>query len=158
MKTVRSTALWLLVLFPLLSGFGGSRPFHVAPFVAAGSDYTPGAWVSSTNVSSEESVNVVVMATWCGHCERMLKQLSTNGEARDRVDMVLFFDTEYADAMGAGESGRHLVHPERLGGLGLPLYFAKRTEFSGLVSGYPTLLSCTREGCRRLSRKELGLG
>lgn len=105
------------------------------------------------------------MATWCGVCERMLDQLNTNSDARDQIDMVLFFDTEYEDVMhrsgrkpGQIEPGRHLSHPERVAGLPLPFYFAKRAEFDGLVSGYPTLLSCNREGCRRLSRREIGLG
>ena len=155
----------LLAASPVLVGFGGPRPFQVAPFVSSGSSIAPGGWVSSVDVSSEESVNLVVMATWCGYCERMLEQLRSNSDARDQIDMVLFFDTEYEDAMrrnGRGpnelQAGRHLLHPERVAGLPLPLYFAKRSEFGGLVSGYPTLLSCNREGCRRLSRREVGLG
>lgn len=165
MRVDRSTVVVLAALLPLLVGFGGPRPFQVAPFVGGDSDVAPGAWMSSVDVSSDDSVNVVVMATWCGYCKHMLDQLSSNSDARDQIDMVLFFDTEYEDAMrrrGHGpdeiQRGRHLLHPERVTGLPLPLYFAKRAEFGGLVSGYPTLLSCTREGCRQLSRREVGLG
>lgn len=164
MKTVRSWALSILALAPFLVGFGGPEPFHVAPFIPSGGDFSPGAWVPSSSVSGDETVNLAVMATWCGHCERMLDQLSTNAEAADRVDMVLFFDSEYEDAMRRGgqppegiDPSRHLVYPNRLQRRGLPLYFAKKNEFGGLVSGYPTLLSCNSDGCRRLSRREIGL-
>ncbi|MEW6268764.1 MAG: hypothetical protein AB1689_05635 [Thermodesulfobacteriota bacterium] len=143
-----------IAAYPALVGYGGPNPFHVAPFRRAGDNYAPGEWVESTTLSSKDAVTIVVMASWCPHCARMIDQLAANPSARGKVDMILFFDDENAAGM---REGKHLRQPAKLAGRDLPYYFAKKREFQGLYSGFPTILSCSREGCTRLGRRDVGL-
>lgn len=157
------------MLAPLLAGFGGPQPFRVALMVRVGDNYAPGPWMESSSVFDGEEITVVVMATWCPHCERMLEEMSRSADAARRVDAILFFDSEYVDSMRRGgadvaaiarqaQGRHHLVSPERVATRRLPFYFAKKPEFGALVSGYPTVLSCRREGCLRVTRAAAGLG
>jgi len=155
MRSLRPFALGLvLAVHPLLAGYGGPNPFHVAPFRASGENFAPGEWVESTAVSSKDEITVVIMASWCPHCVCMIDQLAASGDAREKVDMVLFFDDE---AGPGARQGGHLKYPEKLYGRRLPYYFAKKGEFAGLYRGYPQVLVCSRQLCREGSRASLGL-
>jgi thiol-disulfide isomerase/thioredoxin len=153
-RSWRTLLLALLTAYPALVGYGGANPFHVAPFRASGENFAPGEWVESTTVSSKDAITIVLMASWCPHCARMIDQLAADEDARAKVDMVVFFDDE---AGSAARQGSHLTHPQKLYGRRLPYYFAKKREFAGLYSGFPTVLSCTREGCTKKGRATLGL-
>ena len=144
----------LLAAYPALVGYGGPNPFHVAALQPSAGNYVPGDWVESTTLSSKDAVTVVIMASWCPHCARMIDQLAADPDARRRVDMVLFFD----DDNGAGaRSGQLIKYPAKLAGRDLPYYLARKGEFAGLYRGFPTVLSCSRQGCAERSRAALGL-
>lgn len=150
---------WILVaalaaIHPMLVGYGGPNPFHVAPFLPSGDNFQPGNWVESTSVASKDEITVVVMASWCPHCARMIDQLAADPAARRRVDMVLFFDDENGEE---ARRGAYVKYPAKLAGRDLPYYFAKDAEFSGLYRGFPTVLACTRQGCTTRSRADIGL-
>lgn len=161
-RALRATARmrsWLLVavvaaLHPVLVGYGGPRPFHVAPLLPSGDNYQPGNWVESSTVSSKDEITIVLMASWCPHCARLIDQLAADPGARGRVDMVLFFDDENGDG---ARQGAYVKYPAKLAGRDLPYYFAKDAEFSGLYRGFPTILACTRQGCATRSRADVGL-
>ena len=154
MRLLRALVLSLLAAYPVLVGYGGPDPFQVAPLRPSGDNYAPGEWVESTALSSKDEIVVVVMASWCPHCARMIDQLAASGNARARVDMVLFFDDENG---AAARQGKFITYPGKLAGRDLPYYFAKKAEFSGLYSGFPTVLACSRAGCARKSRADIGL-
>ncbi|MBY0275117.1 hypothetical protein K2Z84_07240 [Candidatus Binatia bacterium] len=147
-------AATLVALHPILAGYGGPNPFHVAPLLPSGDNYQPGNWVESTTVSSKDEITIVLMASWCPHCARLIDQLAVDPDARRKVDMVLFFDDENGEAARQGE---YVKYPAKLAGRDLPYYFAKDDEFSGLYRGFPTILACTRRGCATRSRSDLGL-
>ncbi len=155
MRLLRLLAMLLVVaVHPALVGYGGPDPFRVAPLRASGGNFVPGEWVESTSVSSKDEIVVVVMASWCPHCARMIDQLAASGDARAKVDMVLFFDDENG---AAARQGKYVTYPDKLAGRDLPYYFAKKAEWGPLVSGFPTVLACTRQGCTRKSRADIGL-
>ena len=54
----------------------------------------------------------------------------------------------------ARQTGRRLVYPNKLVDTGLPLYFIKDDAFDDIVTGYPTLIECDEESCRKASRRE----
>ena len=161
-RTTRSTRRarrWILAAMlasahPMLVGYGGPNPFHVAPFLPSGGNYQPGNWVESTTVSTKDEITVVLMASWCPHCARMIDQLAADPAARRRVDMVLLFDDENG---AAARQGEYVKYPAKLAGRDLPYYFAKDDEFAGLYRGFPTILACTRQGCTTKSRSDIGL-
>jgi thiol-disulfide isomerase/thioredoxin len=154
MRSLRALVLWLVAVHPLLVGYGGPDPFQVAPLRPSAGNYVPGEWVASTSTSSKDEIVVVVMASWCPHCARMIDQLAASGGARGKVDMILFFDDENG---AAARQGKYITYPNKLAGRDLPYYFAKKTEFAGLYSGFPTVLACSRQGCTRKSRADIGL-
>jgi thiol-disulfide isomerase/thioredoxin len=154
MRSLRSLIIALLAAYPALVGYGGPDPFQVAPLRPTGDNYAPGAWVESSSVSSKDEITVVVMASWCPHCARMIDQLAASGDARAKVDMILFFDDENGAAV---RQGKYITYPNKLAGRDLPYYFAKKSEFAGLYDGFPTVLACTKQGCARKRRADIGL-
>jgi thiol-disulfide isomerase/thioredoxin len=154
MPSLRSSAVAFLALYPWIVGYGGPNPFHVAPFRAAGGNFAPGAWVESGTVSKKDEITIVVMASWCPHCARLIDDLAASSAARSKLDMILFFDDENGDA---AKEGRFIQHPDKLAGRSLPFYFAKGPEFEGLYEGFPTILACTKSGCTQKDRTALGL-
>jgi hypothetical protein len=154
MTSLRMRLLALAVLSLAIVGYGGSRPFHVAPLRPAGDNFAPGPWVESTQVSSKDAVTIVLMASWCPHCAGLIDELAASPATRDRVDMILFFDDENGEE---AKQGRYIQHPDKLAGRDLPFYFAKGPEFEGLYPGFPTILSCSRAGCMQKDRRALGL-
>ena len=154
MRTLRLLVLALLAAYPALVGYGGPNPFQVAPLRASGDNYVPGDWVSSTTISSKNEITVVIMASWCPYCARLLDELAANPAASSKIDMVLFFDDENGPAAA---QGKYLAYPSKIAGRSLPYYFAKQSELDGLYRGFPTILGCTREGCTSKSRSDIGL-
>lgn len=154
MGRVIALAVALVGAYPLLVGYGGPNPFHVAPLHATGDNFVPGAWVESTSLSRKDEITIILMASWCPHCARMLERLAARSDSRTGVDMILFFDDEYE---GGRRRGKFIARPEKLAGKSLPYYFAKKQEFEGLYSGFPTILACSRAGCRQKSSSALGL-
>jgi len=144
----------LVAVYPLLVGYGGPNPFHVARLLPSGDNFQPGNWVESTTVASKDEITVVIMASWCPHCVRMIDQLAADPDARRRVDMVLLFDDENG---AAARQGEYVKYPAKLAGRDLPYFFAKDEEFAGLYRGFPTILACTRQGCTTKSRADIGL-
>ena len=45
-----------------------------------------------------------------------------------------------------------LTYPGHIRAYGLPYYLVEAGAFPGLVTGYPTILSCDGTGCRKRSR------
>jgi thiol-disulfide isomerase/thioredoxin len=144
----------LAAAYPLLVGYGGPNAFHVARLLPSGANFQPGNWVESTSVSSKDEITVVLMASWCPHCARMIDQLDADRAARDRVDMVLLFDDENGPA---AQQGDYVKYPDKIANRDLPYFFAKKGEFAGLYQGFPTILTCSRQGCTSRSRADLGL-
>ena len=173
MNRLRWNLCLVMLSAPLLMGFGGQEPFEVARAISVGGNFVPGVWKSSAAVSYEDEVTVVVMASWCPHCHSLLDRIE-GGDGRS-VDMVLFYDSEYDDALRSqARSGRlpeqqalkmrkaaigrrHLTNPGSLEGKNLPFYFAKRSQFRDVVKSYPTVLSCTRQSCRKIRTSELAV-
>jgi hypothetical protein len=149
-----SLAVALLALSPCLVGYGGPRPFQVAPLRPSGDNFVPGTWVESTKTSSKDEITIVVMASWCPHCARLIDDLAASPSARGKVDMILFFDDENGDE---AKAGRFIQHPDKLAGRNLPYYFAKSPEFEGLYEGFPAILACSKQGCGPKDRSALGL-
>lgn len=139
---------------PALVGYGGPDAFQVAPLRPSGDNFVPGEWVSSATLSSKDEITVVVMASWCPHCARMIDQLAASSNARDKVDMIVFFDDENG---AAAQQGKYIAYPGKIAGRDLPYYFARKSELDGPYSGFPTVLACTRAGCTRKSRTDIGL-
>src|SRR5262245_35075853 len=105
MRLIKTSLLAVLAAYPLLVGYGGANSFQVAPLRPTDGNYVPGTWVDSDTVSSKDAVTVVVMASWCPHCARMIDQLATDPSARSKVDMILFFD----DENGSNTGGRAFI-------------------------------------------------
>jgi thiol-disulfide isomerase/thioredoxin len=146
--------LVLLACYPALAGYGGPNPFHVAPLQPSGGNYAPGEWVESSTLSSADAITIVIMASWCPHCARMIDQLAADPAARRKVDMVLFFED---DGGPGARAGQLIKYPAKIAGRDLPYYLAKQGEFAGLCRGFPTILSCSRQVCTEKSRADLGL-
>jgi hypothetical protein len=156
MPSLRSSIVTVAVLslYPWIVGYGGPHPFHVAPFRSAGDNFAPGQWVESTKTSRKDEITIVVMASWCPHCARLIDDLAASPSARSKVDMVLFFEDENGDD---AKEGRFIQHPDKLAGRNLPYYFAKGPEFDGLYEDFPTILTCSKRGCAQKDRADLGL-
>jgi hypothetical protein len=154
MALLRSLALAVVTAYPLLVGYGGSRPFQVAPLRPAGDNFAPGSWVESSRVSNKDEITVVLMASWCPICAGLIDELAASPGSRGKLDMIVFFEDENGDE---AKQGRYIQHPEKLAGRDLPYYLAKGKDFEGLYLGFPTILGCTQSGCTPRDRTAIGL-
>ena len=141
--------------------------FQVAPLTVTGGAIAVGPWRESTEVVNKETLHVVVVASWCPHCQDLIAQMTDDAALRAGVDMVLLYEDEAdrllnlevlrrrmtkaeADEAKArlAAKGQMLAEPQALEGRELPFYLIKGDQFEKLVEGYPTFIDCTAKGCQ----------
>jgi hypothetical protein len=140
--------------------------FQVAPLAVSGGAITAGPWRESTEVVNKETLHVVVVSSWCPHCQTLIARMADDAGLRAEVDMVLLYEDEASRLLNlevlrrritqaeADEAkarlaakGQMLAEPEALEGRDLPFYLIKAGQFEKLVDGYPTFIDCTATGC-----------
>ncbi|MCW5827721.1 MAG: hypothetical protein KIT79_00225 [Deltaproteobacteria bacterium] len=151
---------------PVLRPDGRQGTFDVMRFRIAGEKETASRWEPSTGAFRKEPFHVVVAASWCPHCIRLIDEISRNPALKAKVDGILFYEDEVLSrekrrtgvprtSIDTDKESR-LVYPAELAAYGsLPMYFIRPGTFGHLVRGFPTILRCERSGCRQASRNSL---
>lgn len=118
-----------------------SALFVAAPFEVKGGQVRRGAWTSSDEILGEGSTRVIIVASWCPACRKLLERLS--GE-RPRRSAILFLEDENELLL------ERAVRQRRLTAERARLELRARQEQplanAGAFEGYPLTLHLLRSG------------
>jgi len=148
------------------------QEFSLAPIHVSGKSVTVYGWLMSGDVVDKEEIKVAVLASWCPYCKRYLAKLGAYRKGRRPVDFIVFYENEverYLDKLENGGNisseqremieekfdgqGQLLIDPRMLSYFNLDYYFIDSYQFDDVVTGYPSLLACDPDGCRKIRRR-----
>lgn len=116
--------------------------FFAAPFAVRAGRVVRGAWTPSEEILGPGSTRVVVVASWCPVCHRLLNSLSRQ---RPQTTVILFLDDESERRGPRGQAAlANAASLERY-----PLAFHLLRGGSGMprVTQFPTTFVCSRTRC-----------
>jgi hypothetical protein len=122
--------------------------FLAAPFTVRGGRVFRGAWTPSDEILGQGPTRVVVVASWCPACHRLLGWLSAQ---RPQTTVILFLDDESERRGPRGQAAlANAASLERY-----PLAFHLLRGGSGMprVTQFPTTFVCSRTRCTPEARK-----
>ncbi len=119
-----------------------------------------GSWIESRYEFRGDPYYVLVAATWCPHCIDLFETVQKSPKLRQKISGVLVYEDEaksLAESRGRNTPGfgeQRLSYPAELSKFSLPFFLIRRGTFPKQVSGFPTLLECRPEGCKKINREQ----
>lgn len=147
------------------------QSFQVASIDISGKSVSVNSWEWSEELVPKEKIKVAVIASWCSYCNSYLAKLSQYPKGSSPIDLIVLYENEVEMILDRQErkeqitseqririeeeyesKNQLLINPEKLNNYNLDYYFIDSGQFEDIVGGYPSIISCDPDGCKKVKR------